>query len=143
MRAMRNRRIHHYFDINTDVLWSTVNNDLPRLKQQVDALLKRQGREPAKETIIRPVADPEDLAAKKVSGELESIWKRMCSPRGVALELEGSNMRHANQVVQRARISDYYHSRHSTQLAVSRQWRRATSRAVVVSRSRSSIVYGG
>jgi len=41
MRAMRNRMIHNYFDINTDVLWSTVKDDLPRLKQQVDALLKR------------------------------------------------------------------------------------------------------
>jgi uncharacterized protein with HEPN domain len=41
MRAMRNRMIHNYFEINTDVLWSTVKDDLPRLKQQVDALLKR------------------------------------------------------------------------------------------------------
>ncbi len=28
---MRDRLIHHYFDINLDVLWSTVTDDLPRL----------------------------------------------------------------------------------------------------------------
>lgn len=27
--SMRDRRIHHYFDINLDVLWSTVTEDLP------------------------------------------------------------------------------------------------------------------
>lgn len=28
---MRDRLVHHYFDINLDVLWSTVTEDLPRL----------------------------------------------------------------------------------------------------------------
>jgi hypothetical protein len=28
---MRDRLVHHYFDINLDVLWSTVTHDLPRL----------------------------------------------------------------------------------------------------------------
>jgi uncharacterized protein with HEPN domain len=28
---MRDRLIHHYFDINLDVLWSTVTDDLPQL----------------------------------------------------------------------------------------------------------------
>jgi uncharacterized protein with HEPN domain len=28
---MRDRLIHHYFDINLDVLWGTVTDDLPRL----------------------------------------------------------------------------------------------------------------
>jgi len=41
MRGMRNRMIHNYFDVNIDVLWGTVREDLPRLKQQIDALLKR------------------------------------------------------------------------------------------------------
>lgn len=41
MRGMRNRMIHNYFDVNTTVLWNTVVEDLPRLKQQVEALLKR------------------------------------------------------------------------------------------------------
>jgi uncharacterized protein with HEPN domain len=30
---MRDRLIHHYFDINLDVLWQTVTDDLPRLLQ--------------------------------------------------------------------------------------------------------------
>lgn len=28
---MRDRLIHHYFDINLDILWRTVSEDLPRL----------------------------------------------------------------------------------------------------------------
>jgi len=28
---MRDRLVHHYFDINLDVLWSTVAEDLPAL----------------------------------------------------------------------------------------------------------------
>ncbi len=28
---MRDRLVHHYFDINLDVLWATVIDDLPRL----------------------------------------------------------------------------------------------------------------
>jgi uncharacterized protein with HEPN domain len=44
MRGMRNRMIHHYFDVNVDLLWSTVKEDLPRLKQQIDSLLVEQRR---------------------------------------------------------------------------------------------------
>ncbi|MGH3590537.1 MAG: HepT-like ribonuclease domain-containing protein [Pseudonocardiaceae bacterium] len=28
---MRDRLIHHYFDINLDLLWQTVTTDLPQL----------------------------------------------------------------------------------------------------------------
>jgi uncharacterized protein with HEPN domain len=28
---MRDRLIHHYFDINLDILWETLNRDLPQL----------------------------------------------------------------------------------------------------------------
>lgn len=28
---MRDRLVHHYFDIDLDVLWSTINEDLPEL----------------------------------------------------------------------------------------------------------------
>jgi hypothetical protein len=31
--------IHNYFDVNVDVLWGTVKEDLPKLKQLIDALL--------------------------------------------------------------------------------------------------------
>jgi uncharacterized protein with HEPN domain len=37
---MRDRLVHHYFDINLDVLWSTVTDDLPRLLETMrDGLL--------------------------------------------------------------------------------------------------------
>jgi uncharacterized protein with HEPN domain len=39
MRGIRNRMVHGYFDINLDVVWDTVQQDLPLLKQQVEALL--------------------------------------------------------------------------------------------------------
>jgi len=28
---MRDRLVHHYFDINLDVLWQTITEDLPRM----------------------------------------------------------------------------------------------------------------
>ena len=39
MRGMRNKMIHNYFDFDWEVVWSTVKDDLPRLKQQIEALL--------------------------------------------------------------------------------------------------------
>jgi uncharacterized protein with HEPN domain len=32
---MRDRLIHHYFDIDLDVLWATVTEDLPRLLSEL------------------------------------------------------------------------------------------------------------
>ena len=37
--AMRNRLIHVYFDINFDILWQTVQDDLPPLIAQLEALV--------------------------------------------------------------------------------------------------------
>ena len=34
MRAMRNKVIHDYFDVEPGVVWSTVKNDLPSLKRR-------------------------------------------------------------------------------------------------------------
>jgi uncharacterized protein with HEPN domain len=48
IRGMRNRMIHNYFDVNIDVLWSTVKDDLPKLKQQTDRLLIDLKRDPRK-----------------------------------------------------------------------------------------------
>jgi uncharacterized protein with HEPN domain len=33
---MRDRLVHHYFDINLDVLWSTVTEDLPALLEKLE-----------------------------------------------------------------------------------------------------------
>ncbi len=32
MAAMRNRLIHAYFEVNNDILWQTVTEDVPRLR---------------------------------------------------------------------------------------------------------------
>ncbi|MBV8737795.1 MAG: DUF86 domain-containing protein [Alphaproteobacteria bacterium] len=42
MRGMRNKMIHDYFDVDVNVVWGTVKNDLPRLKQQIENLLNKQ-----------------------------------------------------------------------------------------------------
>jgi len=41
MRGMRNVAIHEYFFVDLEIVWTTVKDDFPKLKQQVDALLKR------------------------------------------------------------------------------------------------------
>jgi len=46
MRAMRNIVIHQYFAVDLKVLWTTVTQDLPRLKQQIDQLLSQHPPEP-------------------------------------------------------------------------------------------------
>lgn len=39
MRTMRNKLIHDYFDVDLDVVWSTVQQDLPTLAKQIRELL--------------------------------------------------------------------------------------------------------
>ena len=41
MRGMRNTAIHEYFFVDLKIVWTTVKDDFPKLKQQIDALLKR------------------------------------------------------------------------------------------------------
>ena len=41
MRRMRNIVVHAYFAVNLKILWQTVTEDLPKLKQQVDHLLNQ------------------------------------------------------------------------------------------------------
>lgn len=36
--AMRNRLVHAYFDVNTDILWKTVMLSLPALLQELEAV---------------------------------------------------------------------------------------------------------
>jgi uncharacterized protein with HEPN domain len=40
MRAMRNLVIHEYFSLDLKIIWSTIKNDLPSLKRQIDILLQ-------------------------------------------------------------------------------------------------------
>ena len=37
--AMRNRLIHAYFDVNLDIVWRTVQEDLPRLISLIEPLI--------------------------------------------------------------------------------------------------------
>ena len=39
--GMRNRLIHAYFDIDLDVVWSTVTKDLPQLKADLEGILSQ------------------------------------------------------------------------------------------------------
>lgn len=42
MRGIRNKIVHDYFDIDWYVVWLTVKDDLPRLKEQIDSLLSKR-----------------------------------------------------------------------------------------------------
>lgn len=39
MAATRDRLIHGYFDVNLDVVWETINKDLPPLISQLEKIL--------------------------------------------------------------------------------------------------------
>lgn len=39
MAAMRDRLVHGYFDIDLDVVWETVTEDLPPLIEQLDEII--------------------------------------------------------------------------------------------------------
>ena|SRR5258706_9318660 len=38
---MRNVIVHDYFKVDEEILWSVVQNDLPRLKEQVERLVRQ------------------------------------------------------------------------------------------------------
>jgi uncharacterized protein with HEPN domain len=58
---MRDRLVHHYFEINLDVLWSTVTDDLPRLLTILSDDLVRDG--------FAPTADRAEIIVQR-TGEL-------------------------------------------------------------------------
>jgi uncharacterized protein with HEPN domain len=39
MRAIRNKIVHDYLEVNADVIWDTAQTDLPALKAQIEKLL--------------------------------------------------------------------------------------------------------
>jgi uncharacterized protein with HEPN domain len=43
MRAMRNLVVHAYFFVDLKIVWATVKDDLPKLKQQIELLLEQMG----------------------------------------------------------------------------------------------------
>ena len=40
VKGMRNHIAHGYFDINTDLVWDTIKNDLPPLKDAIDYFIE-------------------------------------------------------------------------------------------------------
>jgi uncharacterized protein with HEPN domain len=44
MRGMRNKMIHNYFDVDIDIVWGTVKQDLPALKKQIEHILNERTR---------------------------------------------------------------------------------------------------
>ena len=41
MYGMRNRVIHDYFEVDLEVVWQTIQRDLPILRPQIEQLLAR------------------------------------------------------------------------------------------------------
>lgn len=41
--GIRNKIIHEYFDLNIDVIWNTILIDIPKLKGQINKILKSLG----------------------------------------------------------------------------------------------------
>ncbi|HCK64932.1 MAG TPA: nucleotidyltransferase [Anaerolineae bacterium] len=39
--GMRNILVHHYFGIDTDAVWSVVEKDIPELKMNIEAIVKK------------------------------------------------------------------------------------------------------
>ena len=39
---MRNRLIHGYFDIDLDIVWKTVEKDIPRLKHDLEVIIQKE-----------------------------------------------------------------------------------------------------
>jgi len=38
--GMRHRLIHGYFDVDLDIVWQTIMNDLPTLREQLEQIVK-------------------------------------------------------------------------------------------------------
>lgn len=43
MVGMRNRLIHAYFDVNLDIVWRTVEEELPALIDELEPIIKAEG----------------------------------------------------------------------------------------------------
>ena len=43
--GMRHILVHRYFEVDTDLIWSVVEDDVPVLKQQIDLILKEPEEE--------------------------------------------------------------------------------------------------
>jgi uncharacterized protein with HEPN domain len=44
MIAMRNKVIHEYFGVDSEILWQTIKEDIPALKKQVQRILEENNK---------------------------------------------------------------------------------------------------
>lgn len=40
MIGLRNKAIHEYFDVNIDIIWKTVKDDIPNLEKQISKIIE-------------------------------------------------------------------------------------------------------
>ena len=43
MAAMRDRLIHAYFGVDCDIVWDVVSSKIPRLRRELEEMLRREG----------------------------------------------------------------------------------------------------
>jgi uncharacterized protein with HEPN domain len=43
MAGIRDKLIHDYFDVNLEVVWKTVTDDLPKLESEIRLILSETG----------------------------------------------------------------------------------------------------
>jgi uncharacterized protein with HEPN domain len=43
MSDIRNKIIHHYFGIDYDIVWDTINTNIPQLKESLEVVIEREG----------------------------------------------------------------------------------------------------
>ena len=41
--GMRDKLIHEYFGVNYKIVWKTVQQEIPKLKEQVEEIMKKEG----------------------------------------------------------------------------------------------------
>lgn len=41
MAGMRDKLIHEYFGVNTKVVWRTIKEDLPKVKPEIEEILRK------------------------------------------------------------------------------------------------------
>lgn len=65
MYAMRNRVTHGYFEVDVQILWRTVQGDLPVLERQIQGLLgDRSGKQERGLALLRKAAKPRTAAPR-------------------------------------------------------------------------------
>ena len=41
--GMRDKLIHEYFGVNYKILWKTIQQEIPKLREQVEEIMKKEG----------------------------------------------------------------------------------------------------